>query len=104
MEVDVQVEAAAEALHERDGRELGVVERDRTSPLAVALAKRAREGAKHFREEARIERGARPHVEGQREDPLALRVPVFGQRPRALHENATSTSWWHVSQRARVKP
>ncbi len=56
VEVHVEVEAAAESLHEGNRRELGVAQCDRARPHAVAIAERGRERTNECREELRVER------------------------------------------------
>ena len=71
VEVDVEVEAAAETLDEGDGGELGFFERDGASPHAVTLSERAGECADDLRQEVRVVRSAGADVERKREHPLA---------------------------------
>jgi len=122
MEVDVQLETAAEALDHRDGAGLAVRDAESSRRARVEGEQCPGIHAQHRATQGVIPGQAVAQAIGQREHPLAHRhprqqvvdeggrvlrhppPPQLEQKPRRLHEKGTSRSNAHSGHRSRVKP
>jgi len=123
MEMEVEIQGIAEALHERDGAAMRVAAASaQTRSSSQGGEDGAHEEAEHRARKRAVVGHAVAQREGQREHPLPhgdlgqhavhevsrgvghAAAPQAGQKPRPLHEKATSHSRAQASQRTRTKP